>query len=256
MLQGLRNAWKIEELRKRILFTLGIFLIFRLGNVIPVPGANLAAMGDFLEQQGGLFGLLDVISGGALANLSVFTLTISPYITASIIVTLLQVIIPSWEALAKEGDEGRKKLGEYTRYATLVLAFVSGYATSIGLSSQGILEYGTLNNLLTALCFTAGTMMLMWLGELITEKGIGNGISLIIFANIVSRLPRSLVSMYAYLQQGTLNIFAVVIIALLALLMIAGIIWITEGQRKVIVNYAKRVVGRKMYGGQSTHIPL
>ena len=256
MLQSLRNVWRIDELRKRILFTLGIFLIFRLGNVIPVPGANLAAMSDFLATQGGIFGFLDVISGGALANLSVFTLTISPYITSSIIVSLLQVIIPSWEKMAKEGEEGRKKLNEYTRYGTVILAFVQGYATSVGLASQGVLERGIPNYLLAAVSFTAGAVMLMWLGELITEKGIGNGISLIIFANIVSRLPSTAVGMIAYIREGTINIFTVLIIGALALLVIAGVIWVQEGQRRVPVQYAKRVVGRKMYGGQATHIPL
>lgn len=256
MLQSLRNVWRIEELRKRILYTLGIFLIIRLGNFIPVPGANRFAMGEFMAGQGGLFGLLDVISGGALGNLSIFTLTIGPYITASIIVNLLQVIIPSWEELAKEGEEGRKKLNEYTRYATVVLAFVQGYATSAGLASQGALARGQVSYLLTALTFTAGTVMVMWLGELITEKGIGNGISLIIFANIVSRLPVTLVGLGAFVREGTVNIFTVILLGLLTLLVIAGVIWVQEGQRRIPVQYAKRVVGRKMYGGQTTHIPL
>lgn len=258
MLQSLRNVWRIEELRKRILYTLGIFLIIRLGNFIPVPGANRFAMADFMAGQGGLFGLLDVISGGALANLSIFTLTIGPYITASIIVNLLQVIIPSWEALAKEGEEGRKKLNEYTRYATVVLAFIQGYATSVGLanSPQAALARGQVNYLLTALTFTAGTVMVMWLGELITEKGIGNGISLIIFANIVSQLPVTLVSLGSFVREGTINIFTVILLGLLTLVVIAGVIWVQEGQRRIPVQYAKRVVGRKMYGGQTTHIPL
>ena len=256
MLESLRNVWRIEELRKRILFTLGIFLVFRLGNVIPVPGANLAAMQEFLANQGGLFGFLDVFSGGALANLSIFTLTISPYITSSIIVSLLQVIIPSWEKMAKEGDEGRKKLNEYTRYGTVILAFIQGYATSVGLANQGVLDRGVGNYLLTATSFTAGAVLLMWLGEMITEKGIGNGISLIIFANIVSRLPVTLIGLLAFLREGTVNIFTVLIIGVLALIVIGGVVWIQEGQRKIPVQYAKRVVGRKMYGGQSTHIPL
>lgn len=256
MLESLRNMWRIEELRKRILYTLGIFLIIRLGNFIPVPGANREAMEQFLEGQGGLFGLLDVISGGALANLSIFTLTIGPYITASIIVNLLQVIIPAWEKLAKEGDEGRKKLNEYTRYATVVLAFVQGIATSAGLASQGVLARGIANNVLTALSFTAGTMMIMWLGELITEKGIGNGISLVIFANIVSQMPGTLAGLVTFVQAGTLNIFTVLLIGILALVVIAGVVFVQEGVRRVPVQYAKRVVGRKMYGGQTTHIPL
>jgi len=256
VLKSLRNIWRIEELRKRILFTLAIFLVIRLGNFIPLPGANRAAMTDFLAGQGGLFGLLDVISGGALANLSIFTLTIGPYITASIIVSLLTVIIPSWEALSKEGGEGRKKINEYTRYATVVLAFIQGYATSAGLASQGALASGQVNYLLSALTLTAGTIMIMWLGELITEKGIGNGISLVIFANIVSTLPATMLGLGAYVTEGTVNIFTVILIGGLVLTTVAGVVWVQEGQRRIPVQYAKRVVGRKMYGGQTTHIPL
>ncbi|MBS3985063.1 MAG: preprotein translocase subunit SecY [Selenomonadales bacterium] len=256
MLASLRNLWRIEDLRKRIMYTLGIFLIIRFGNFIPVPGADRLAMTQFMEGQGGLFGLLDVISGGALANLSIFTLTIGPYITSSIIVSLLQVIIPSWEALAKEGEEGRKKLNSYTRYGTVILAFVQGYATSVGLANEGALAAGHLSYLLTAISFTAGATVVMWLGEMITEKGIGNGISLVIFANIASQLPGTLTSLIAFLREGTLNIFTVVLLGILTLVVIAGVVWVQEGQRRIPVQYAKRVVGRKMYGGQTTHIPL
>ena len=256
MLASLRNLWRIEDLRKRIMYTLGIFLIRRFGNFIPVPGADRLAMTQFMEGQGGLFGLLDVISGGALANLSIFTLTIGPYITSSIIVSLLQVIIPSWEALAKEGEEGRKKLNSYTRYGTVILAFVQGYATSVGLANEGALAAGHLSYLLTAISFTAGATVVMWLGEMITEKGIGNGISLVIFANIASQLPGTLTSLIAFLREGTLNIFTVVLLGILTLVVIAGVVWVQEGQRRIPVQYAKRVVGRKMYGGQTTHIPL
>lgn len=256
MLGSLRNLWRIEDLRKRIMYTLGIFLIIRFGNFIPVPGADRLAMTRFMEGQGGLFGLLDVISGGALANLSIFTLTIGPYITSSIIVSLLQAIIPSWEALAKEGEEGRKKLNSYTRYGTVILAFIQGYATSIGLANEGALMAGQLSVLLTATSFTAGAVMVMWLGELITEKGVGNGISLVIFANIASQLPGTLTSLIEFLREGTLNIFTVVLLGILTLVVIAGVVWVQEGQRRIPVQYAKRVVGRKMYGGQTTHIPL
>ena len=256
MLGSLRNLWRIEDLRKRIMYTLGIFLIIRFGNFIPVPGADRLAMTRFMEGQGGLFGLLDVISGGALANLSIFTLTIGPYITSSIIVSLLQAIIPSWEALAKEGEEGRKKLNSYTRYGTVILAFIQGYATSIGLANEGALMAGQLSYLLTATSFTAGAVMVMWLGEMITEKGVGNGISLVIFANIASQLPGTLTSLIEFLREGTLNIFTVVLLGILTLVVIAGVVWVQEGQRRIPVQYAKRVVGRKMYGGQTTHIPL
>ncbi len=256
MLTSLRNLWRIDDLRKRILYTLGVFLIVRFGNFIPVPGADRLAMSQFMEGQGGLFGLLDVISGGALANLSIFTLTIGPYITASIIVSLLQVVIPSWEALAKEGEEGRKKLNSYTRYGTVILAFVQGYATSVGLANQGALMAGHISYLLTTISFTAGATMVMWLGEMITEKGIGNGISLVIFANIVSQLPATLTSLVEFVREGTLNIFTVALLGILTLAVIAGVVWVQEGQRRIPVQYAKRVVGRKMYGGQTTHIPL
>lgn len=256
MLEGIRNAWKIADLRKRILFTLGMFLIFRLGAHITVPGLDPNAVEELFSQ--GLFGFIDIISGGALKNLSIFALNIGPYVTASIIITLLQVIIPSWERMMKEnGEEGRKKMAQYTRYATVILAFVQGFATAWGLRNTGaVLNASVFNLMLIALSFTAGTAVLMWLGEMITERGIGNGISLIIFANIVSRIPISLVQLGEAVRVGTLNIFTVIILALLALLVIAGVVIVQEGQRRIPVQYAKRVVGRKMYGGQSTHIPL
>lgn len=255
MLEAIRNAWKIEDLRKRILFTLGMFLVFRVGAHITVPGLDASAVEQLFGQ--GIFGYVDLISGGALKQLSIFALSIGPYITASIIIQLLMVIIPSWEEMAKESEEGRMKLQEYTRYAAIILAFLQGYATAYGLRNTGaVLNSSTGSLLLIALSFTAGTAVLMWIGELITERGIGNGISLIIFANIVSRVPSGILSLYTAVKVGTLNIFVVILLAIIGLLVIAGVVIVQEGQRRIPVQYAKRVVGRKMYGGQSTHIPL
>ncbi|HBK86369.1 MAG TPA: preprotein translocase subunit SecY [Firmicutes bacterium] len=255
MFEAVRNVWKIADLRKKILFTLAMFLVFRVGAHITVPGLDAEAVQQLFSQ--GLFGFVDLISGGALAKLSIFALSIGPYITSSIIVNLLMVIIPSWENLAKEGEEGRKKIEKYTRYGTVILAFAQGFATSWGLRNTGaVLNTSIGSLLLISLSFTAGTAVLMWIGDLITSKGIGNGISLIILANIVSRVPSGLVSLYMAVKAGTLNIFALIILAILGLVVVAGVIIVQEGQRRIPVQYAKRVVGRKMYGGQSTHIPL
>ncbi|MGI6358986.1 MAG: preprotein translocase subunit SecY [Bacillota bacterium] len=255
MLEAVRNAWKIADLRKKILFTLGMFLVFRVGAQITAPGLDPAAVSQLLTQ--GLFGFVNLISGGALEQLSIFALNIGPYITASIVINLLTVIIPSWERMMKEGEEGRKKINQYTRYATVILAFIQGYATAWGLRNSGAVLNPSVGNLLMiAVSFTAGTMVVMWIGELITERGVGNGISLIIFANIISRLPQGLVSIINAVRVGTLNIFVVIVLAVLGLVVIAGVVVVQEGQRRIPVQYAKRVVGRKMYGGQSTHIPL
>lgn len=255
MLEAIRNAWKIADLRKRILFTLGMFLVFRVGAHITAPGLDPQAVSELFNQ--GLFGFVDLISGGALKQLSVFALNITPYVTASIVINLLTIIIPSWEKMMKEGEEGRKKITQYTRYATVILAFVQGLATAWGLRNTGaVLNPSVGSLLLIALSFTAGTAVLMWIGELITDKGVGNGISLIIFANIVSRLPSGLVSITEAVRVGTLNIFTVLLLAVLALAVVASVVLVQEGQRRIPVQYAKRVVGRKMYGGQSTHIPL
>lgn len=255
MFAAVRNVWKIVDLRKKILFTLAMFLVFRVGAHITVPGLDPEAVQQLFSQ--GLFGFVDLISGGALANLSIFALSIGPYITSSIIINLLMVIIPSWENLAKEGEEGRKKIEKYTRYGTVILAFTQGFATAWGLRSTGaVLNTSFAGLFLIALSFTAGTAVLMWIGDLITQKGIGNGISLIIFANIVSRVPTGAVSLYVAVKAGTLNVFALIALAILGLIVVGGVVIVQEGQRRIPVQYAKRIVGRKMYGGQSTHIPL
>lgn len=254
MLSALSNVLKIPELRQKVAFTLMMFFVFRAGTHIPVPGVN-ASMIEQLFQQGNLFGLLDLFSGGALSKFSIFAMSITPYINSSIIMQLLTVVVPKFEQWAKEGDEGRKKITQITRYGTVVLGFVQAIGMAFGLK-VAIVNPGIGSILLIAITLTAGTTFLMWLGEQITEKGIGNGISLIIFAGIVSRLPDGLSVIYQYLKAGTISYFNVVLFMIIALAMIVFVIAIQQGQRKIPVQYAKRVVGRKMYGGHSTHIPL
>lgn len=254
MLETLRNAWKIPDLRRRIMNTIGLLIIFRVGAFVPVPGINKEVIKQIVEK-GGLLGFFDVVSGGAFKNFTIFALSITPYITASIIMQLLTIAIPSLEELAKEGEEGRKKIAQYTRYGTVVLALIQSIGLSLGL--KGALYSATpLNIAIVAITLTAGTAFLMWLGEQITDKGIGNGISLIIFTGIISRLPDGLAKIYQYYKVGTTNIFEIVLFVIGAVLVIAGVVAIQQGQRKIPVQYAKRVVGRKIYGGQSTHIPL
>lgn len=257
MLSTLRSVWKIPDLRKKIVFTILMFMVFRLGAHVPVPGINVEAVRELLST-GTLFGFFDVISGGAFKNLTVFAMGIMPYINASIIMQLLTIVIPHLERLSKEGEEGRKKLTQYTRYGTVVLALIQATGMSFFLTrQQNILldpSWGGLAVIIISL--TAGTTFLMWIGELITEHGIGNGISLIIFAGIVSRLPVGLYTIGSYLRAGTTNIASVALFAVIAVVVILGIVAIHEGQRRIPVQYAKRVVGRKMYGGQTTHIPL
>lgn len=254
MLQTLRSAMRVSDLRNRVLFTLWMFLIFRVGTHIPVPGIDSTKI-EQLFQSGSLLGLLDIFSGGAFKAFSVFAMSITPYINSSIIVSLLTVVIPAWERLQKEGVDGRKKLTQYTRYGTVLLAVIQAFGMSWGLQSA-IISPTIWSVSLIALTLTAGTAFLMWMGELITEKGIGNGISLIIFAGIVSRLPKGAASIWTYLSAGSINILNVAILAVLALVVIAAVIWMQEGQRRVPVQYAKRVKGRKYYGGQSTHMPI
>ena len=254
MLSALTNILKITELRQKIVFTLIMFGIFRLGTHIPVPGVNPAVI-EQLFTSGNLFGLLDLFSGGALSKFSVFAMSITPYINASIIMQLLTVVVPKLEQWSKEGEEGRKKITQTTRYLTVVLAFVQSIGMAYGLKAA-IINPGVASVLIIAITLTAGTTFLMWLGEQITAKGIGNGISLIIFAGIVAALPKGVGTIYKYLQAGTINYFNVVLFALMAVAMIVFVIAINQGQRRIPVQYAKRVVGRKTYGGQSTHIPL
>lgn len=232
-----------------------MLVVFRLGSVIPVPGIDVEVVKN-LVNNAGLLSFFDLFSGGAFGNMTIFALSITPYITSSIIMQLLTVAIPSLEEMAKEGEEGRKKIAQYTRYGTVVLALIQAAAISIGLFGSALIQRDAFSIIVVVLTLTAGTAFLMWLGEQITENGIGNGISLIIFAGIVSRVPYSVQQTILQLRQGTLSIVSLIVFLLFSVVIIAGVVAITEGTRKIPVQYAKRVVGRKMYGGQSSHIPL
>ncbi len=261
---GFGNIFKIPELKKRILFTLGLLIVYRIGVHIPTPGIDSVALASFFAQaKGTLLGLFDMFSGGALERLSVFALGIMPYISASIILQLLTVTIPHLERLSKEGEQGRKKITQYTRYGTILLSVIQGFGISIGLekmTSPGgaavVIVPGWGFRLMTVMTLTAGTAFIMWLGEQITERGIGNGISLIIFAGIVARMPTATGNTFRLVSTGEMGLFVILILIVLMVLVIAFIIYVEQGQRRISVQYAKRIVGRKMYGGQSTHLPL
>ena len=254
MFSALVNIYKIPELRQKVIFTLIMFAVFRLGTHIPVPGVDPSAI-EQLFATGNLFGLLDLFSGGAFSKFSIFAMSITPYINASIIMQLLTVVIPTLEQWSKEGQEGHKKTTKVTRYLTVALAFFQAVGMSIGLK-QAILNPNPVSILIIAITLTGGTIFLMWIGEQITANGVGNGISLIIFAGIVAALPKNLGTIYSYLQAGTISYFNAFVFAVIALLMIVFVIYIQEGNRRVPISYAKRVVGKKTYGGSSSHIPL
>ncbi|TET92671.1 MAG: preprotein translocase subunit SecY [Desulfobacteraceae bacterium] len=264
MIGGFQNITKIPELRKRILFTLFMLAVYRVGCHIPTPGIDGAALSAFFsDKQGSLFGLFDMFSGGALSNMSVMALGIMPYISSSIILQLLTVVIPHLEKLKKEGEQGRKKITQYTRYGTVILSIVQGFGIAVGLenmSSPGgamIVPVGGWGfRLLTVITLTAGTAFLMWLGEQVTERGIGNGISLIIFAGIVARLPLAIGNTFRLMGTGEVTPFFMVLIVALMVIVVGVIVFVERGQRRIPVKYAKRVVGRRMYGGQDTHLPL
>ena len=261
MLQTLRNAWKIEELRKKILFTLVIILLYRLGNAIPVPDVNIALLNAyFAQQQSTILGLLDVMSGGAFSNATIFALSIQPYINASIIIQLLCIAIPSLERLSKEGgEEGRKKIASITRYATVAIGLLQGFAYYMLIMNNNMLNadaQGIWSAIVIILTFTSGSALIMWLGEQITEFGIGNGISMILFASIISRLPTSLITTVRNIAAGNLQWWLALLMLIGAVAMIVLIVYVNDAERRIPVQYAKRVVGRKMYGGQSTHLPM
>jgi preprotein translocase subunit SecY len=261
---GFGNIFKIPELKKRILFTLGLLIVYRVGVHVPTPGIDGTALASFFAgKKGTLLGLFDMFSGGALERLSVFALGIMPYISASIILQLLTVTIPHLERLSKEGEQGRKKITQYTRYGTILLSIIQGFGISIGLESMSspggapvVIHPGWEFRIMTVMTLTAGTAFIMWLGEQITERGIGNGISLIIFAGIIVRMPNAIGNTFRLLSTGEMGIFPVIILLVLMILVVGFIIYMEQGQRRIPVQYAKRVVGRKMYGGQSTHLPL
>lgn len=256
MLDSLSNIFKITELRNKILYTLMMFAIFRAGIHIPVPGVDASVI-ESLFTSGNLFGLLDLFAGGALSKFSIFAMSITPYINASIIMQLLQAVVPQFEAWSKDGEEGRKKIAKVTRYGTVVLGFVQAAGMAFALrANNALVNNDFLSVFVVAIILTAGTCLLMWIGEQITAYGIGNGISLIIFAGIVARLPDGLETIYQYIQNGTINMFQAFLFAVIALAMIAVVVAVTQGQRRIPIQYAKRVVGRKMYGGHSTFLPL
>ena len=254
MLAALANIFRITELRQKVLFTLAMFIVFRAGTHIPVPGVNASVI-EQLFRSGNLFGLLDMFSGGALSKFSIFAMSITPYINASIILQLLKVVVPTLEQWSKEGEEGFKKTTKLTRMLTVALAFVQACGMAYGLK-MAINNPGIFSILLIAITLTAGTVFLMWIGEQITARGVGNGISLIIFAGIVSRLPDGLKVIFQYLQAGTVSLLNVILFAAIALAMVVFVIIISEGIRKIPVQYAKRVVGKKAYGGHTSYIPL
>ncbi len=264
MLDAFKNIFKIPELRKRILFTLGLLAICRVGTYVPVPGINGKLLADwFAKQQGTIFGLMDLFSGGSLSQCTVFALGIMPYISASIILQLLIAAVPYLEKLAKEGELGRKKLTQYTRYGTVVLGLFQGFMISgmlIALNNQqipGIVTNAGLGfRLVTMITLTAGTAFLMWIGEQITERGIGNGISLIITIGILSRLPSALFLAKDQLISGQLSVISMLVLVALMVGVVAGVVAVSQGQRKIPVQYAKRIVGRKVYGGQASFLPL
>lgn len=261
MLQTMRNAWKIDDLRKKILFTLVIILLYRLGNAVPVPYVDVSALSQYFTQmQNTVLGLLNVMSGGAFSNATIFALSIQPYINASIIIQLLTIAIPALERMSKEeGEEGKKKIASITRYTTVAIGLIQGFAYYWMISRSGFLTAdgsGVWEAIVIILTFTSGSALIMWLGEQITEFGIGNGISIILFASIVSRFPTSLYQMVTNVANGTVAWWIDVLLLIGALAMIVLIVLINDSERRIPVQYAKRVVGRKMYGGQSTHLPM
>src|SRR5260221_516407 len=264
MLQSLRNIWEIPDLRKRILFTLGLLAIYRLGSHIPTPGINAQALIDFFEQnKANWFGLVDMFSGGNLKNVTIFALGIMPYVSSSIRLQLLTVVWPFLEKLSKEGELGKRKITQYTRYGTVLLSIVQSLAiaallekTTISNNLRIVETPGLAFKLMTVLTLTTGTAFIMWLGEQITERGIGNGMSLIIFAGIVVGFPRGLIDTFSMIQRAELNLLAALLLVAAMVAVVGAIIFMERGQRRITVQYAKRVVGRRLAGGQTTHLPL
>ena len=264
MLQTFRNAWRIEELRKKILFTLLIILLYRLGNAVPVPFVDTALLQQYFDYnnlQNTVLGLYNVMSGGAFSQATIFALSIQPYINASIIIQLLCIAIPALERLQKEGgEEGKKKIASITRYSTVAIGLLQGFAYYMLMKNQSLIVADYASNVWSAiviiLTFTSGSAIIMWLGEQITEFGIGNGISIILFASIVSRFPTSIITQISNVASGDLAWWLLLLMYLGALLLIVLIVLVNDAERRIPVQYSKRVVGRKMYGGQSTHLPM
>jgi len=259
VISSLGNIARIPELKRRVIFTLLMLLVYRVGVHIPTPGVNTAVLKDWFERAAQtLFGVVDMFTGGAMEHFSVFSLGIMPYISASIILQLLTVVVPHLERLSKEGEAGRKKITQYTRYGTVGLSLIQGMGISIGLAHAENMVYipKTSFIILSMITLTAGTCFIMWLGEQITERGIGNGISLIIFAGIVARMPQALGNTVQLVKTGDMGFLILLLLIVIMIGVIALIVFVETGQRRIPVQYAKRVVGRKIYGGQSTHLPL
>lgn len=264
MLEGFSNIPKVPELQKRILYSLALLVVYRIGAHVPTPGIDAAALAAYFDQaKGSILGLFDMFAGGALSHLSVFALGIMPYISASIILQLLTIAVPHLERLSKEGEAGRKKITQYTRYGTVILSIIQGFGIAVGLENMAgptgtpiVIEAGWSFRLMTMITLTAGTAFIMWLGEQMTERGIGNGISLIIFAGIVCRAPQAILNTFRLLSTGEMGIFFIVALIVLMVLVVGAIVFVESAQRRIPVQYAKRVVGRRVYGGQSTHLPL
>lgn len=254
MLEALTNIYKVPELRKKIVFTLVMFAVFRLGTHIPVPGVNPAVI-EQLFNQGNLFGLMDLFSGGALSKFSIFAMSITPYINASIIIQLLTIVFPTLEQWQKEGQEGHKKTTQVTRYLAVALAFLQAIGMAVALNSA-VINPGIVSTLIIAITLTAGTMLLMWIGEQITAYGVGNGISLIIFAGIVAALPKNLATIYRYTQAGTITYGNALFFILIVLAMVVFVVLINEGHRRIPIHYTKRLAGGRLGGGHASHIPL
>lgn len=256
MIKTVKDAWGIPDMRKKMIFTLMMLFVFRIGANIPVPGINRVVLDQIFQGGTGLLSLFDLFSGGAFSNFTIFALSITPYITASIIFNLLTIAVPSIERLARAGEEGRKKIAQYTRYLTVILAFIQAIGLAVGLFRRALISTDFFSIVVIVLTLSAGTAFLMWLGEQINESGIGNGISLIIFGGIIARLPRSIHENYVKFVDGEIGVVTILIFLVFAVAVIVGIVYIQQGTRRIPVQYAKRVVGRKMYGGQSSHIPL
>lgn len=256
LLRTLSKAWKVQEIRRKIIFTMLMLLIFRIGSNIPVPGIDRNYLSQMFNGETGLFDLFDLFSGGAFSNFTIFALSITPYITASIIVQLLTIAFPYFERLAKEGNAGRKKMAQITRYMSIALAMIQAIGLTIGLFRKAIIDQNAFNMITIIMILTAGATFLMWLGEQINEYGVGNGISFLIFGGIVGRIPSMIRSLGVQVRNGEISAIAIIATVIIAILVVMAIVEMQQGVRKIPVQYAKRVVGRKMYGGQSTHIPM
>ena len=257
MFKTLSNAWRIKEIRSKMIFTLLIIVVYRLGNIIPIPFMDKNVVNKLMSSNaGGLVNLLDLLAGGSLKQMSVFALSIYPYITASIVVQLLTIAFPRLGEIARDGEMGRKKVAKYTKIGAVILGIFEAMAIANGLFAKAIVAKGYIQSALIITSLLAGSMFLVWLGEIITEKGIGNGISIIIFLGIVSNLPTQIGTFIYGIMTGTVGILTIIGIVLAAVLIVVIVVLINEGERKITVQYAKKVVGRKMYGGQATHIPV